>query len=100
MNLKDAIISFAKQVAADGKEVTIDANAYSGKHWRAADEAKPTLEKLGVSIEWDGVSKTYKLTSSSKASSKASSKPEEKQTEDSSGSVSGDKWWKKTKTDE
>ena len=92
MNLKDAIISFAKQVADDGKEVTIDANAYSGKHWRAVDGAKPTLEKLGVSIEWDEVSKTYKLTSSSKTSSK----PEE----DSSDNVSGDKWWKKTKTDE
>tara|TARA_R100000664_G_scaffold1884_1_gene4883 strand:+ start:7322 stop:7612 length:291 start_codon:yes stop_codon:yes gene_type:complete len=96
MNLKDAIISFAKQVAADGKEVTIDANSYAGKHWRAADGAKPTLEKLGVSIEWDGVSKTYKLTSSSKTSSK----PEEKETEDSSDNFSGDKWWKKTKTDE
>ena len=96
MNLKDAIISFAKQVAADGKEVTIDANSYAGKHCRAADGAKPTLEKLGVSIEWDGVSKTYKLTSSSKTSSK----PEEKETEDSSDNFSGDKWWKKTKTDE
>ena len=58
--LKDKLLAEAKSLVSTGG--TIEIEPYGFKHWRQFDAAKPEVEALGVSIEWDGDRRLYILT--------------------------------------
>ena len=75
MNLSEQIIQAAEKSIKTGQEVKLVAQKpYPGKRFRHENGVKGRLAELGVTMSWDGLTKTYTLTPS-KQTPKTPSKP-------------------------